>query len=203
MPLRTIVQDRYLLILLITTWLMGITLGIAIIFEGIIVDALGGGQVLIGLFLGIIGLSEIPGMRVSGALMRRLGGERTLLLSYLIFGGSFLGYLVAGNPLLLMLFGAIRGFGFGLFLATTILMFNERASTAWAATVQSLRDAVMFGLAPLLVAPPAGLIYDRWGAAAPFVLAVATAGVAVLIWLIAGINNRSSHSPITESKETL
>ncbi|MCB0126563.1 MAG: hypothetical protein KDE58_30105, partial [Caldilineaceae bacterium] len=38
-PLRTIMQDRYLLILLITTWLMGITLGIAIIFEGIIVDA--------------------------------------------------------------------------------------------------------------------------------------------------------------------
>ena len=102
-----------------------------------------------------------------------------------------------------MLFGAIRGFGFGLFLATTILMFNERASTAWAATVQSLRDAVMFGLAPLLVAPPAGLIYDRWGATAPFVLAVATAGIAVLILLIARINDQSSQCSITESKETL
>lgn len=183
-PLHTIVQDRYLLLLLITTWLMGITLGIAIIFEGIIVDALGGGEALIGLFLGIIGLSEIPGMRVSGNLMRRLGGEQTLFLSYLIFGGSFLGYLVADTPAILMIFGAIRGFGFGLFLAATIMIFNERAPAAWAATVQSLRDAVMFGLAPLMVAPPAGLIYDRWGATAPFALAIVTAALALLILVV-------------------
>lgn len=178
-PLRTILQDRYLLLLLITTWLMGITLGIAIIFEGIIVDALGGGQALIGLFLGIIGLSEIPGMRVSGNLIRRLGDERTLLLSYLIFGGSFLGYLVANTPPMLMLFGAVRGFGFGLFLTTTITTFNDRAPATWAATVQSLRDAVMFGLAPLLIAPIAGFIYERWGVQAAFGLAVGTAMVAV------------------------
>lgn len=185
-PLRTVLQDRYLLMLLITTGLMGITLGIAIIFEGIVVDALGGGQALIGLFLGIIGLSEIPGMRIAGALTRRLGDERTLLLSYLIFGGSFVGYIMAGGPAILMLFGALRGVGFGLFLATTITTFNDRAPVAWAATVQSLRDAVMFGLAPLLVASPAGLLYDQWGIAAPFVLAVTTAALALIILFVTG-----------------
>ncbi len=180
-PLRTILQDRALVALLLATWLMGVTLGVAIIFEGIIMDALGGGQWLIGLFLGIIGFSEIPGMRASGLLIQRLGGRKTLLLAYVLFGGSFAGYALAGTPTMLMIYGVVRGLGFGLFLASTVTLLNDYAPAAWASTVQSLREAGMFGLAPLLVAPVAGLLYDRWGAAAPFWLAVASAGLAILV----------------------
>lgn len=182
-PLRTILQDRALVALLVATWLMGVTLGVAIIFEGIIMDALGGGQWLIGVFLGVIGFSEIPGMRLSGLFIKRLGGRPTLLLAYLLFGGSFVGYALAGSSTLLMLFGVIRGLGFGLFLASTVTLLNDNAPAAWSSTVQSLRDAGMFGLAPVLVAPVAGLLYDRWGVAAPFWLAVASAGLAMLVLL--------------------
>jgi MFS family permease len=180
-PLRTILQDRALVTLLLATWLMGITLGVAIIFEGIIMAALGGGQLLIGVFLGVIGFSEIPGMRLSGELIKRLGGRPTLLLAYVLFGGAFAGYALAGSPTILMIFGVIRGLGFGLFLASTVTLLNDNAPPGWAATVQSLREAGMFGLAPLLVAPVAGLLYDRWGAAAPFWLAVASTGLAILV----------------------
>lgn len=190
-PLRTILQDRALVALLVATWLMGVTLGVAIIFEGILMDALGGGQVLIGLFLGVIGFSEIPGMRASGGLINRLGGKQTLVLAYVLFGGSFAGYALAGSPTMLMFYGVIRGLGFGLFLATTVTLLNDNAPAAWASTVQSLREAGMFGLAPLLVAPVAGLFYDRWGAAAPFWLAVATAGIAVLVLLATRIDKTS------------
>lgn len=183
-PLRTVLQDRALLALLVATWLMGVTLGVAIIFEGIIMDELGGGQWLIGLFLGVIGFSEIPGMRLSGPLITRLGGRRTLLLAYLLFGGSFIGYALASSSTQLLVYGAIRGVGFGLFLASTVTLLNDSAPAAWASTVQSLREAGMFGLAPLLVAPVAGLFYDRWGGAAPFWLAVATAGAAILVLLL-------------------
>lgn len=182
-PLRTILQDRALVVLLVATWLMGITLGVAIIFEGILMAALGGGQWLIGVFLGVIGFSEIPGMRLSGLFIKRLGGRPTLVLAYLLFGGAFVGYALAGSPTLLLIFGIIRGLGFGLFLASTVTLLNDNAPAAWASTVQSLREAGMFGLAPLLVAPVAGLLYDRWGAAAPFWLAVASAAVAILVLL--------------------
>ena len=184
-PLRTILQDRALVTLLVATWLMGVTLGVAIIFEGIIMAALGGGQWLIGVFLGVIGFSEIPGMRLSGGLIKRLGGRQTLLLAYLLFGGAFIGYALAGSPTMLLIFGIIRGLGFGLFLASTVTLLNDNAPVAWSSTVQSLRDAGMFGLAPLLVAPVAGLLYDRWGVAAPFWLAVASAGLAMIVFLTA------------------
>jgi MFS family permease len=98
-----------------------------------------------------------------------------------LFGGAFAGYALAGSHTILMIFGVIRGLGFGLFLASTVTLLNDNAPPGWASTVQSLREAGMFGLAPLLVAPVAGLLYDHWGAAAPCWLAVASAGLAILV----------------------
>ena len=179
-PLKVLAGDAGLLVLLATSWLVGLTLGIAIIFEGIYMHYLGGGGGMIGLFLGLIGFSELPGMRYSGPLIRRWGGLKTLLLAYTLFGGSFLGYAISDTPYLLLAFGVIRGAGFGLFLAGTVRLIDARAPAGWTATVQSLREAGMFGLAPLLAAPLAGEVYDRWGPEPVFIIAAAASGLAVL-----------------------
>jgi PPP family 3-phenylpropionic acid transporter len=120
-------------------------------------------------------------MRYSGQMLRRWGAIKTLLLAYLLFGSSFIGYAWATSPPMLIMFGLVRGVGFGLFLASTVQVMDERAPAAWKSTVQSLREAGMFGLMPLFAAPLAGAVYDRWGPEAVFLIAAAATGVAALV----------------------
>jgi PPP family 3-phenylpropionic acid transporter len=186
-PLSEIGRDRGLVALLIATWLIGATLGIGIIFEGILMANLGGNELLIGLFLGLIGFSEVPAMRASGPLIKQLGGLKTLLLAYLFFGGSFIGYIFASSQMMLLALALLRGFGFGLFISATIRLLDERAPDAWSSTVQSLREIGMSGLAPLIVAPIAGDGGDRFGLDAVFLLAATATGLAALVLLVAAV----------------
>ncbi|MCA9996399.1 MAG: MFS transporter [Anaerolineales bacterium] len=183
-PFRTLLQNRSFTILLITGFLIGVAMGMLIVFEGIFVVSLGGGEFLVGLLIGAGATAEVPFMRLSGSLAERWGYRRTLLLGYTLFGIAVLSYSWVTLPMLLVPVAMLRGMGFGLFFPTTLKLVSELAPEAWSATAQAMLTAVSFGLSPLIAGPVGGLILDTWGAASIFRLAGTAVFLSILVLLL-------------------
>src|SRR5215213_8139641 len=90
-PLREVARDRGLLVLMAAACVVGAAFGMDVAFQGIYVTYLGGGGLLIGLLFGVSAFSELPSMRYANDIARRLGGPRTLLLSYALLGAGYAG----------------------------------------------------------------------------------------------------------------
>ncbi len=180
-PLRTILHNRALVVMLLVTFLMGSAFGIIFVYEGIYMTDLGGSEWMVGLLVGITALLEVPAMRYTGALHRWLGGPRALLVSYALLGLPALGYAVATTPNFLLLVGVLKGFGFGFFWAGTVQVVSELAPEEWSSTVQSLLQGVGWGLSLLLVTPLAGWGYDHFGAPTIFIASAVLAVLAMLL----------------------
>jgi MFS transporter, PPP family, 3-phenylpropionic acid transporter len=178
-------RDTGLVAILLASFLIGSSFGIDIIFSGIFMDALGGGEMLIGAALGVGAFSELPSMRYGEAITRRLRGPTTLVLSYLLLGLGLAGTSLALAPWVLLLMSMVKGFGFGLFFVSTVRLLDERAPEAWSSTVQALMNAGAWGLAPLLTNPVGGVIYDLWGVRAVFASATVATVLAAAVIVVA------------------
>jgi MFS transporter, PPP family, 3-phenylpropionic acid transporter len=186
-PLRELGRDPGLLVLLLAGFLVGIAMGMAIVFEGVYMAYLGGGQFLVGMLFAAVAFSELPTMQYSGLIARYLRGPKTLLLSYALMSTAYAGYSLAGTPAVLLALGAVKGLGFGLFYVSTVRLVNARAPREWSSTVQSLLTAGMFGLAPLLAGPLAGTIYDTIRPQAVFVAGSIAVALAALVVMTAAV----------------
>jgi MFS transporter, PPP family, 3-phenylpropionic acid transporter len=182
-PWTVIRHSPVLRTLLLASFLMGGAIFMAIVFTGMFMVSLGGGENMVGLVMGIPGLIEIPLMLSSGWIMRRIGGMRMLLIGYGLIGAGMLGSGLSTNPAMLMWFSLLKGPGFALFMVGTVVMVDRHAGE-WAATIQSLNSAASFGLAPLIASPVAGLIYDRISPAAVFLTAAGLIGCAMVVMAV-------------------
>ena len=178
-------NDIGLVFLVTASFLVGATIYLSLIFDGIYMNSLGGSQVFVGLMFGVTAFSELPTMHYSFTIIERLGGPKTLLLACSLLMLAFVGYTLAWQPWMLLFTAMIKGLGFGLFWITTIRLTNERAPESWASTIQSILTASSFGLAPLLVSPLSGELYDRFGPKAIFVCGSLLVGGSALIFLVA------------------
>jgi MFS transporter, PPP family, 3-phenylpropionic acid transporter len=179
--LGVLARDPALVALLGATILAGASLGVSGTFEGILMDALGGGEFLIGLLLGVTAFSELPAMRYGGAIARRLRGAPAILIGYGLILAAHLGYALADSPGLLLALATLKGCGFGLFFVLTIRLVDERAPDEWSATAQAIMVAGAWGLAPLIAGPLAGLVYDAYGVQAVFAACAAAVVLAALV----------------------
>lgn len=189
LPIRVVVSDVRLRVVLVATFVLGLAFAVTSTFTGIYMSKIGG-SLLVGLFSGIVALSELPVMHWSEGIMRRLGGPVTLVLSYLLLGSSYLGVAFIGSPVLLLGVAIIQGFGFGIFLPVTVRLVSDWGPPEWSSTSQGLMNAGLWGLAPLIAGPIGGMIYDSFGPAAVFLSclgAALLAGVVVLIAQYAGL----------------
>lgn len=186
-PASDLARDLGLVAILVATFLVGISLGLAITFEGIYMDYLGGGQLMVGMFAGFSALGELPTMQYGKLIVQRLRGSKTPLLAYGLMGGAFLGYVLVRTPWMLLILAVVKGFGFGLFFTTTVRVVNERAPAEWSATAQALMTVGMFGLAPLIAGPLGGVVYDAVGPPAVFIGGCIAVGLATLVLLFATV----------------
>lgn len=184
LPMRVVISDIRLRVVLAATFFLGLAFSVTSTFTGIYMSDVGGGW-LVGLFSGVVALSELPIMHWSEGIMRRLGGPFTLILSYLLLGSSYLGMAFIGTPILLLSVAVLQGFGFGLFLPVTVRLVSDWGPPEWSATSQGLMNAGLWGLAPLIAGPIGGVIYDSYGPAAVFLTCVGAALLAGLVVLIA------------------
>jgi len=180
-PISVLMQDLGLVMILVATFFVGISTSLAIAFKGIYMHYLGGEQFLIGAFVSVSAFSEILTMRYGSRIAERLRGPRALLLSYVLMGIAFLGYVLVRTPWMLLLLAVFEGLGFGLFFTNTVHTINQRAPAEWASTAQSLMTVGMFGLAPLIAGPLGGLIHDTLGPPVIFIVGSFALGLAALV----------------------
>ena len=182
---RFLAQDKGIITLIASAFLLGIALFGTYIFIGVYIKHLGGTDTHVGLLFGLSALAEVPIMRYSGAIIRKLEGSRALLLAMVLLFVATLGNAVAWSPVSLIAFNLFRGIGYGLFVVVMVQMLNERAPEGWNSTAQSMFQAAFFGLAPLLTSPINGKIYDLWGGSLLFSLMTAVIGLSIILLLLA------------------
>ncbi|MCB0033284.1 MAG: MFS transporter [Anaerolineales bacterium] len=166
---------------LLASFLTGIGLGFTFTFDGIYMSQLGGNGLFVGLMFGVAAFAELPSMQFSQALGQRYQERNVLLAGLVLLIIAMIGYVLAPSPSILLIFAAVRGAGFGLFLVSTIRMIDALAPEQWSSTAQSLRQAGTFGLASLIASPVGGWIYDM---ASPQMIFVAAAGAFLLAVLV-------------------
>ena len=194
--LRMLALDRGLRALFAANFLIGMGEGLYATFSGVYMDQLGGSKLLVGGLFGLSALCELPTMALSGALARRIGKPVVLGASYAIMGVAFLGYAIARTPEILLLFGMLKGVGYGFYFSMTISLANERAPEAWTSTVQSLLMGLGLGLAPLLTLPLVGWLSDVLGMARIFGVAGAVELLATLVLGWAWVRREFDESPL-------
>ncbi|MCB8977064.1 MAG: MFS transporter [Ardenticatenaceae bacterium] len=182
---RFLMQDKGIVILIVSAFFLGMALFSAYVFIGVYVKQLGGNDTHIGLLFGLSALAEVPVMRYSGVIIQKLQGPRTLLLAMVILFFSMLGNAVAWSPVVLIVVNSVRGVGYGLLLVVMVQLLNERAPDGWNSTAQSMFQAAFLGLAPLLTSALNGKIYDLWGGGFLFGIMTAVIGLSIVLLLLA------------------
>jgi len=183
-PITSILKDSGIVILILVSFLMGISNALTTSYEGIYVTVLGGGNMTVGMIIGIAGVSEILTMRNGQAIADRLKNANTLILSLVLMGISNFGYVMAGNPWVMIPMAALKGLGFGLFFTNIVRVVNERAPKEWRATAQTMRAVAMFGVAQLVAGPVGGVVLDRISPSAIFIIGGISLGMAAtLVWV--------------------
>jgi PPP family 3-phenylpropionic acid transporter len=160
---RPMLADPALRTLMLTSFLMAGSLAMSGTFEGIVMHSLGGSGLLIGLLLGVTGMSEIPWMRNAPRLSGRFGAERTLMLGCTLLATAHVIYAIAWSPYVLLLGAMVRGSGFALSFVMLVSLSARRAPAGMVASAQAAVTAAGWGLAPLIGVPLSGLLYDATG----------------------------------------
>jgi MFS transporter, PPP family, 3-phenylpropionic acid transporter len=179
--LRMVTTDTFVPVVMVTTFLAMAAYGMDSTFSGIYITHLGGTGLFVGLLFGLSALFELPAMRYTGHLLRRLGGPRTLLVAYVLYAITYGGFALARSPDVVLALCTLRGLAFGLFYAATVRLINERTPPEWAATMQGVMNGISFGLARLVSGPISGRVFDVFGPAAVYVLCFALTVTATII----------------------
>jgi MFS family permease len=181
--------------LLAGTFVLGLGMTMSSTFASVYLNQLSG-QFLVGLFTGLSAVCELPMMHWSERVMRRLGGPATLILSYGLMGGSYLGLALITEPTVVLGAAILRGLGFGLFVPATVRLVASWAPPERSATYQALVNAALWGLAPLLAGPLGGVIYDAAGPPVVFMGATGAAVLAAMILILAQAGGVFKKTPI-------
>lgn len=180
-PIWQILRMPGISAVLLTTFLAGIGIGFAFTFDGIYMSTLGGNRFYVGLMFGLAAFFELPSMHLSQRLTGRFSERTVFLASLALMTAAMLGYVFSPTPAILLIFGAIRGIGFGLFFISSVQLINSLAPAEWLSTAQSLRQACTFGLAALIAGPLGGWLYDIATLQIVFILAAGAFLLAVLV----------------------
>lgn len=189
-PFSKLFRDIGLTMILIATFLAGISNSLFITFGGIYARSVGAGNFLIGVMTAFAGFAELPSMFYSERIARHLRGPNTVILSYGLMASAYLGYILVAAPNALPVFSIVKGFGYGLWMTITVRIITDRTPAEWASAAQSLLAVGMFGLAPLVAGPLGGWIYDAISPAAVFGLGILTLGMAAIVLWLASIRGK-------------
>jgi MFS transporter, PPP family, 3-phenylpropionic acid transporter len=169
-------------VLLGVNLLMGFALGFVGPFLAVRMQGLGGGAFEVGAFFAISALCEFPTMRFERRIAARLGDAGVLAVSSGMFALTYLGYALAPNAVVMLGFAVMQGLAFGLFFVASVRTIDARAG-ALLGTLQSWRNALISGIAPLVAGPVGGAIAQGIGVSWVFVVAAVFAGLSVtLVW---------------------
>ena len=106
-----------------------------------------------------------------------------LIVSSAMFAISYLGYALAPNAGVMLGFAVVQGTAFGLFFVASVRTIDAKAG-ALLGTMQSWRNALAFGIAPLIAGPVSGWVAQSSASAWVFTVASGFGLLAALLmWL--------------------
>jgi PPP family 3-phenylpropionic acid transporter len=160
--LRVVLRNRRLLTFLALVILFQLGTSAYSAFFPVYLNELGASSQLIGLAVGVIGLSEMPLWLVGDAIIKRLGLRVTLVICFLTFAVRALLLSFLTQPVLAIFIQMLHG-STALYLTASIGFVNQQVPRQWRATGQSLFWAANYGPGVLMGALVAGFLYDYVG----------------------------------------
>ncbi len=164
--------DPSLIVILLVNLLIGLGLGFVGPYYGVRVGQLGGDATQIGFFFGIVAISELPTMLFEKRIAKKLGDAGSLLLAGIFYTFAHLAYTLAPNATWMTFSACFQGLAFGLFFVGSVRMVDARAG-AFISTLQSWRNAMLGGVAPLVGAGVGGWVAGQFEVRGVFVLTTA------------------------------
>jgi MFS transporter, PPP family, 3-phenylpropionic acid transporter len=158
-----ILRDSGTLTVLLLSLVVGLALGLSTPFLGVNIERLGGSALQIGLLFAVIAIAEVPVMRLEARLARVVGDAGVLAIACACFTSVYAAFALIPDPNWLIVFSLLEGVGFALFFVATVRIVDDRAEAGRSSTLQSIRGALTFGIAPLLASPSGGAIFAAIG----------------------------------------
>jgi PPP family 3-phenylpropionic acid transporter len=180
--LRSLLLRRGFLVFLLSIFLLGTTIGAVNSFFSLYLDGLGAGEGVIGLAWTISALSEIPVMLASGGIMRRVGAEGLLTISFLTYALRWLLFSLITDPGWVLLPQILHGLSFGAFLVGGVNYVNERTPEGLSTTGQAVFNTVSYGLGAIAGSLLGGYLYDQVGMISLFRILSAMAATGLLVF---------------------
>ena len=155
--LGKILQNKTLLILLFSVFLIAAGTSTIWYFYSVYMKQNGASASLVGMGLSFQGLCEIPLFYFSAKIIIRYGRKNTLLLTIFASVLRLILYGVVKNPYFALLIELLHGFSWSLFWVVCVEYVNELVDKEWRATGQSLLFAAYYGVGII-----AGNFWTTW-----------------------------------------
>jgi PPP family 3-phenylpropionic acid transporter len=158
-----VTRDAGMVMVLGLSLVIGLGLGLSTPFLGVNIEHLGGNATQVGLLFAFIAIAEVPVMRLESRLARAIGDAGVLALGCACFAGVYGTFALVRDPNILIVTSLLEGCGFALFFVATVRIVDERAASGRSSTLQSFRNGLAFGLAPLMASPTGGALFGAVG----------------------------------------
>jgi PPP family 3-phenylpropionic acid transporter len=135
-----------------------------------LVDDLGAKNDLIGLLGALGSLAPIPAFYFADLLVNRWGALAIMLLGFLCFVLSWVGYALIWNPWMGIPVVIVEGFGMAFQLVGMVILLGRYSLLERGATDQMLAQLTVPGLARILAEPASGYVFEAWGGKVLFLL---------------------------------
>ncbi len=180
---KVLLRRPAILVLLLTTYLVSVSLSTIASFMSIHILELGGGTRLVGMANAVAALSEMPVLLFGAALAERLGSRRMIIMAILFYVARYVGYGLAPGPGWVVLVQLLHGLSFGANLIASVSLAHQLGGVELAATAQGLlASAFSFGLITGSLA--GGILLDRIGTTQLFNIAAVIAVLALVVFVV-------------------
>lgn len=183
---RSLADNRPLMIFLVTVFFAGMGSGIVHNYVFLYLSDLGASKTLMGISNSVATLSEMPVFFFSALLLRKIGARGLLLLSLSAYVVRLLAYTLLPPVWLVLPINLLHGLTFSALWVAGVSYANEVAPEGMGATAQGLFNGVMMGLGAAGGALLGGMLYDTLGPLVMFRSAAACVFVGLVFFAVAG-----------------
>jgi PPP family 3-phenylpropionic acid transporter len=179
-----LLRNRTLALFFVVACLAAIGISGGYLFLYVFLGTLGAGAGLMGAVSAVGALAEVPFMIWGGRLIKRWGARVTFVAGAGLFALGWALYAILRAPAVAPLIQLLIGAGMGLLWPAGVTYVAREAPTGRDATAQSLLNATMYGIAPLIATQLAGNVFDVTGPRVVLGVSAGAMAAGVLLFLL-------------------
>ncbi|MCP4539146.1 MAG: MFS transporter [Chloroflexi bacterium] len=188
--LRLMLTNRRWILFLMTIFIGGMSLTFVLNFAFLYLDSLGASETLMGLFLTVTTLGEMPLWFFADRLLNRWGSRGLLMISLAACAVQAFTFSFVQIPWLALPIQLIQGLAFSAMWTAGVSYAAQIAPEGTKATAQGVLAAVTMGLRSAVGAFVGGILYDGLGAVPMFRVGGVCALIGLLLFVIGGRETR-------------